>query len=200
MLKKISKLIENWVEISFFRRSVSVRILLYTFIQSFKVTRNRNVHRIVSQRIDMSICICLLTCSVYYSLFNIRKFQITKMNAFSQSLSHFQLAPSLMIMITMVIWALSPSILTLIVDCYYNGGLYFRRFPTSACSWGCSSSSTPSSGCNSSATWSSSSSPSSPSFTSSIKLFYVQVMDPLTAIERHNNFRHIFQSLLVLFR
>ena len=25
-------------------------------------------------------------------------------------------------------------------------------------------------------------------------------MDPLTAIERHNNFRHIFQSLLVLFR
>ena len=29
---------------------------------------------------------------------------------------------------------------------------------------------------------------------------YVQVMDPLTAIERHNNFRHIFQSLLVLFR
>ena len=26
------------------------------------------------------------------------------------------------------------------------------------------------------------------------------VMDPFTAIERHNNFRHIFQSLLVLFR
>ena len=30
--------------------------------------------------------------------------------------------------------------------------------------------------------------------------WFSQVMDPLTAIERHNNFRHIFQSLLVLFR
>ena len=125
---------------------------------------------------------------------------MTKINAFSLNRSHLQLAPSSMIIITMMIWALSPSILTLIVNCNYNGGLYFRRFPTSACSWGCSSSSTPSSGCNSSATWSSSSSPSSPSCTSLLKLSYVQVMDPLTAIERHNNFRHIFQSLLVLFR
>ena len=31
-------------------------------------------------------------------------------------------------------------------------------------------------------------------------VMHCQVMDPLTAIERHNNFRHIFQSLLVLFR
>ena len=33
-----------------------------------------------------------------------------------------------------------------------------------------------------------------------MQLFGSLVMDPFTAIERHNNFRHIFQSLLVLFR
>merc|ERR1719495_1777065 len=33
-----------------------------------------------------------------------------------------------------------------------------------------------------------------------MQLFGSLVMDPSTAIERHNNFRHIFQSLLVLFR
>ena len=31
-------------------------------------------------------------------------------------------------------------------------------------------------------------------------MFGSLAMDPSTAIERHNNFRHIFQSLLVLFR
>jgi len=33
-----------------------------------------------------------------------------------------------------------------------------------------------------------------------MQLFGSLVMDPSTAIERHNNFRHIFQSLLLLFR
>ena len=33
-----------------------------------------------------------------------------------------------------------------------------------------------------------------------MQLFGSLVMDPDTAIERHNNFRHIFQSLLCLFR
>ena len=33
-----------------------------------------------------------------------------------------------------------------------------------------------------------------------MQLFGNLVMDPFTAIERHNNFRHFFQGLLVLFR
>ena len=33
-----------------------------------------------------------------------------------------------------------------------------------------------------------------------MQLFGSLKMDPSTAIERHNNFRHIFQSLLCLFR
>merc|ERR1719270_2456606 len=33
-----------------------------------------------------------------------------------------------------------------------------------------------------------------------MQMFGSLAMDPSTAIERHNNFRHIFQSLLVLFR
>ena len=33
-----------------------------------------------------------------------------------------------------------------------------------------------------------------------MQMFGSLAMDPETAIERHNNFRHIFQSLLLLFR
>ena len=33
-----------------------------------------------------------------------------------------------------------------------------------------------------------------------MQLFGSLKMDPSTAIERHNNFRHIFQSLMLLFR
>ena len=33
-----------------------------------------------------------------------------------------------------------------------------------------------------------------------MQLFGSLVMDPDSSIERHNNFRHIFQSLLCLFR
>ena len=33
-----------------------------------------------------------------------------------------------------------------------------------------------------------------------MQLFGSLQMDPTTSIERHNNFRHIFQSLMLLFR
>ena len=33
-----------------------------------------------------------------------------------------------------------------------------------------------------------------------MQLFGSLKMDPTTSIERHNNFRHIFQSLMLLFR